>query len=107
MPALACYGCRTFTCPTGATTFTITTPLDPLSSSQALIACEACYGTGQCRPGSYSGALFIGLTTDLYSKPTFGYNVYYVSGTSPVVYYSGGHVYNGVNPLAPYGYGFW
>lgn len=37
-----------YACPTGATTFTYTPPLDPGSSVQAKAACEACYGAGRC-----------------------------------------------------------
>jgi hypothetical protein len=34
-----------FACPTGATEFSYTPPLDPSSSDQARAACEACYGS--------------------------------------------------------------
>jgi hypothetical protein len=37
-----------YACPTGATTFSFTGPLDPTSSAQAKAACEACYGVGAC-----------------------------------------------------------
>jgi hypothetical protein len=41
-------GPRTYSCPTGATKFTHPGNLDPTSSDQAKMACEACYGVGKC-----------------------------------------------------------
>ena len=87
-----------FTCPTGATTFTYFLPLDPASATQAQQACEACYGLGQCAlyNGDTSGLAYGLAPANSNPGPTFGYQA---SGLG-----TNGRTWRHTMSFVPYGY---
>jgi hypothetical protein len=62
-----------YSCPTGKTTFNYSGSLSSTDAYQAIAACEACYGVGQCQSvsGDCAGSGY-GLISNPYGKPIFG-----------------------------------
>jgi hypothetical protein len=96
-------------CPTDATEFCPGGPLDPTSSDQAMAACEACFGAGECvhfdEDCSGAGWLQIFDTNDEppLLSPMFGYEISQCSGSEQPA----GRVFAAGNSVPEQDYGYW